>query len=176
MHTYIHIHMYTYTFIYIHICIHMYIHIHTYIYILSHYFHYGLLWDIDYSSLCYTVGPCCLIHSMYKSVHMLIPNSSIVLPYHPSLGIYKSVLSACESVCWEGPWRRDRLPTPVFLGFLCGSAGKETPLQCGRPGSNPWVGKIPWRRKRLPTPVFCPGEFNGLYNPWGHKKLGVTEL
>ena len=20
------------------------------------------------------------------------------------------------------PWRRDRLPTPVFLGFLCGSA------------------------------------------------------
>ena len=23
-------------------------------------------------------------------------------------------------------WRRDRLPTPVFLGFLCGSAGKES--------------------------------------------------
>ena len=23
------------------------------------------------------------------------------------------------------PWRRDRLPTPVFLGFPCGSAGKE---------------------------------------------------
>ena len=28
---------------------------------------------------------------------------------------------------WVGniPWRRDRLPTPVFLGFFCGSAGKE---------------------------------------------------
>ena len=23
------------------------------------------------------------------------------------------------------PWRRDRLPTPVFLGFPCVSAGKE---------------------------------------------------
>ena len=24
------------------------------------------------------------------------------------------------------PWRRDRLPTPVFLGFPCGSAGTES--------------------------------------------------
>ena len=34
-------------------------------------------------------------------------------------------------------------------------------LQCGRPGFDPWVGKIPWRRERLPTPVFWPGEFLG---------------
>ena len=27
---------------------------------------------------------------------------------------------------WEDPRRRDRLPTPVFLGFPCGSAGKES--------------------------------------------------
>ena len=32
-------------------------------------------------------------------------------------------------------------------------------MQCGRPGSNPWVGKITWRRERLPILVFCPGEF-----------------
>ena len=32
-------------------------------------------------------------------------------------------------------------------------------LQCGRPGFDPWVGKIPWRRERLPTPEFWPGEF-----------------
>ena len=37
-------------------------------------------------------------------------------------------------------------------------------LQCGRPGVDPWVGKIPWRRERLPTPVFWPGEFHGLYS------------
>ena len=36
-------------------------------------------------------------------------------------------------------------------------------LQCGRPGFDPWVGKIAWRRERLPTPVFWPGEFHGLY-------------
>ena len=35
-------------------------------------------------------------------------------------------------------------------------------LQCGRPGFDPWVGKIPWRRERPPTPVFWPGEFHGL--------------
>ena len=38
-----------------------------------------------------------------------------------------------------------------------------------------WVGKIPWGRKRLPTPVFCPGEFHGLYSPWGSKELDTTE-
>ena len=36
--------------------------------------------------------------------------------------------------------------------------------QCGRPGFDPWVGKIPWRREWLPTPVFWPGEFHGLYS------------
>ena len=40
---------------------------------------------------------------------------------------------------------------------------------------NPWIGKIPWRRERLPTPVFGPGEFHGLYSPWGHKESDRTE-
>ena len=48
-------------------------------------------------------------------------------------------------------------------------------LQCGRPGFNPWVGKIPWRRERLPTPVFWPGEFYGLYSPWGCKESDTSE-
>ena len=29
------------------------------------------------------------------------------------------------------PWRRHRLPTPVFLGFPCGSAGKESACNVG---------------------------------------------
>ena len=34
---------------------------HTHTYILFYiFFHYGLSQDIEYSSLCYTVGPCCL--------------------------------------------------------------------------------------------------------------------
>ena len=48
-------------------------------------------------------------------------------------------------------------------------------LQWGRPGFYPWVGKIPWRKKWLPTPVFLPGEFHGLYSPWGCKELDTTE-
>ena len=46
---------------------------------------------------------------------------------------------------------------------------KNAVLECRRPGFDPWVGKIPWRRERLPTPVFWPGEFPGLYSPWGHR-------
>ena len=77
---------------------------------------------------------------------------------------------------WAGkiPWRRDRLPTPVFLGFPGGSAGKES-AHNERPGFHSWVGKIPWRREQLPTPVFWPGEFHGLYSPWGSKESDTTE-
>ena len=55
----------------------------------------------------------------------------------------------------------NRLPTPVFLGFPCGSAGKEFA----------WLGKIPWRRERLPILILWPGEFS----PWAHKELDTTE-
>jgi len=45
-------------------------------------------------------------------------------------------------------------------------------LQRGRPGFDPWVGKIPWGREWLPIPVFLPGELHGQrslvgYSPWG---------
>ena len=60
--------------------------------------------------------------------------------------------------------------------FPDGLAGKESAgLQCGRPGFDPWVGKIPLRKERLPTLVFWPREFHGLYSPWGHKELDATE-
>ena len=48
-------------------------------------------------------------------------------------------------------------------------------LQCGRLGFDPWAGKIPWRRESIPTPVFWPGEFHGLYSPWGHQESDTTE-
>ena len=35
------------------------------------------------------------------------------------------------------PWRRDRLSTPVFLGFPCGSAGKEPVCSAGDLGLIP---------------------------------------
>ena len=56
------------------------------------------------------------------------------------------------------------------MGFPDSSVGKESTCNVGDLGFDPWVGKIPWRRERLPTPVFWPGEFHGLYSPWGHKE------
>ena len=32
---------------------------------------------------------------------------------------------------WKNCWRRDRLTAPVFLGFPCGSAGKESAHNVG---------------------------------------------
>ena len=44
---------------------------------------------------------------------------------------------------WVGKihWRRDRLPTPVFLGFSCGSAGKESACNVGDLGLTPGLGR-----------------------------------
>ena len=47
-------------------------------------------------------------------------------------------------------------------------------LQCRRRRFYSWFGKIPWRREGPPTPVFWPGEFHGLYSPWGYKELDAT--
>ena len=53
------------------------------------------------------------------------------------------------------------LPTPIFLGFPGGSAGKESACNVGELGWIPGLGRS-WRRKRLSTPVFWPGEFHRL--------------
>ena len=72
-------------------------------------------------------------------------------------------------------WRRESLPTPVFLGFPGGSAGKESTCNAGDLGSIPGLGRSPGEGIRLPTPVFWPGEFHGLYRPWGRKESDTTE-
>ena len=63
--------------------------------------------------------------------------------------------------------RRDRLPTPISLGFPCGSAGKGTACNEGDLCSIPALGRSPWRRERLPTPVLWPGEFHGVEKSLG---------
>ena len=46
---------------------------------------------------------------------------------------------------WDGkiPWRRDRLPIPVFLGFPGGSEGKESACNSGDLCSIPESGRSP---------------------------------
>ena len=66
----------------------------------------------------------------------------------------------------------DSLP---LMGFPGGSDGRVC-RKCGKPGFDPWVGKIPWRRKRQPIPVFLPGKYHGQRSlvgctPWHLKKV-----
>ena len=58
---------------------------------------------------------------------------------------------------WVGkiPWRRDRLPTPVFLGFPGGSTDKESACNVGDLGSIPGLGRFP--RERNGYPLHCSG-------------------
>ena len=60
------------------------------------FFHHGLSQDIEYSSLCYRAGPCCLsILNVIVCIYQpQIPSPSLSLP----LGNHKSVLYVCEFV------------------------------------------------------------------------------
>ena len=50
----------------------------------------------------------------------------------------------------RSPGERDRLPIPVFLGFPCGSAGKESACNPGDVGSIPGLGRSPGEGKVYP--------------------------
>ena len=71
------------------------------------------------------------------------------------------------------PQRRGRLPIPVFLGFPCGSAGKEFTHNVGDLGSIPGLGRSPGEGKGYPL------QYSGLEKsmdcPWGHKELDKIE-
>ena len=55
-------------------------------------------------------------------------------------------------------WRRDRLPTPVFLGFASGSTGRESACNVGDQGSIPGLGRCPGEGKGYPL------QYSGLEN------------
>ena len=52
-------------------------------------------------------------------------------------------------------WRRKWQPTPVFLGFPCGSAGKESACSVEDLGSIPGLGRSPGERKGYPLQYSC---------------------
>ena len=86
--------------------------------------------------------------------------------FHADRGFPDSSVSkefACNAgdpSSWVGmiPWRRDRLPTPVFLGFPCGSADKESSYNVGGLGSIPRLGRCPGEGKGYPL------QYSGLEN------------
>ena len=70
---------------------------------------------------------------------------------------------------WVGkiPWRRDRLPTPGFLVFRYGSAGKESVCNMGDLGLIPGLG-------RSPEGKCYPLQYSGLENSMGCIVHGVA--
>ena len=62
-------------------------------------------------------------------------------------------------------WRRDRLPTPGFLGFPRGSAGKESTCNAGDPGLLPGLGRSPEEGKSYPL------QYSGLENSTGLQRV-----
>ena len=65
--------------------------------------------------------------------------------------------------------RRDRLPTPVFLGFPCGSAGKQSACNARDLGSIPGLGRSPGEGKDYPL------QYSGLENSVDYVELDMTE-
>ena len=62
------------------------------------------------------------------------------------------------------------LPTPVFLEFLCGSAGKESACIVGDLGSIPGLGRSPGEGKGYPL------QYSGLENPVGRGIWRTTSI
>ena len=75
----------------------------------------------------------------------------------------------------EDPWRRDRLPTPVFLGFPGGSDSKESACNAGDLGLITGLGRSPGGGHGNPFQCSC------LENPmnreaWWAMVHGVTKI
>ena len=77
---------------------------------------------------------------------------------------------------WVGktPWRRDRLPTPVFLGFPGGSEGKESTCIVGDRGSITGSGRSPGGGYGNPCQYSCL-ENSMDRGAWGAAVHGVAK-
>ena len=95
----------------------------------------------------------------------------------------KEMATHSSILAWKIPWTVEpgRLQSmgPQRVGHDW-VASLSLSLQCGRPGFDPWVGKILWRQKWQPTPVLLPGKSHGQrslvgYSTWGRKESDTTE-
>ena len=64
------------------------------------------------------------------------------------------------------PWRRNRLPTPVFSGFPGGSDGRESSCNVGDLGLIPGLERSPGGGHGNPL------QYSGLENPHGPEETG----
>ena len=126
------------------ICVSTHIHTHYLFHIL---FHYRLLQDIEYSSLCYT--QILIVYFIYSSVYLGEGNGTPL-----------------QYSCLENPWTEEpgRLQS---MGSL--KVGHDWVISLSL------FSFIHWRRKWQPTPVFLPGESQGRQSLVGCCLWGPTE-
>ena len=74
-----------------------------------------------------------------------------------------------QFLSWEDLLEKDRLPTPVFLGFPCGSVGKESACNVGDLGLIPGSVRSPGEGKGYPL------QYYGLENSMNCIVHGVTK-
>ena len=76
-------------------------------------------------------------------------------------------MKATQVDSWVGkiPWRRDRLATPVFMGFAGDSDSKESACNAREVGSVPGLGRSPGGGHGDPLQYFC------LENPHEQRSL-----
>ena len=96
----------------------------------------------------------------------------------PNPGIKpRSPALQADTLTSEPPGKpRNRLPTPVFLGFPDGLAGKKSACNVGNLGSIAGLGRVPGGGHGNPLQYSCLENPHGQrslagYSPWGHKEL-----
>ena len=142
----------------------------------------------------YTVAGCCVLYLslnlslFYKSSMSLSDCCCFCYKLHLQWGLPGS--SAGKEPTWNPTWfnswlgkilwRKDRVPTPVFLGFPGGSVGKESACNEGDLGLIPGLGRSPGGGRGNQLQYSCLENSHRQrtlegYSPWGHKESDTVE-
>ena len=71
---------------------------------------------------------------------------------------------------------REFSTTKQALGFPHGSEGKSICLQCGRPGINPWIGKIPLEKEMATHPSTLAWKIPWTEEPGSLQSMGSQRV
>ena len=127
------------------------------------------------------IFPPCLKGHRIKIGNVNYQQKAVFVGWYSSSMGFPGSSAGKESTCnagdpgsfnsWVGKicWRRDRLPTPVFLGFPGGSAGKGFACNAGDLGLIPGLGRSPGEEKGYTL------QYSSLENSMGCLVHGVAK-
>ena len=97
-------------------------------------------------------------HLLYLFAKLPFTTLQLSVRASPIAQFVKNPPAMQETSVGKTHWRRDGLPTPVFLGFPDGSAGEEFTCNAGDLSSIPGLGRSPGEGKGYPL------HYSGLEN------------